>query len=157
MRTSSRSSNAAPCSAVSAPPAPPSTRATSVAKCQPPASTSAAGPSAIITPCPISTTRSANSAANSVSCVATSTAAPDSAASRLSRRASASLRRASIPRVGSSRHDEREPPPVEHQLEREPLALAAGEVARVRVDARAEPRRGDRPRPRLVAHVLVDR
>src|SRR5205085_11486121 len=69
--TSSRSSSAAPWSGVSAPPAPPSTRATSVLTCHPPVRTSPTGPSAITSPWPSSTARSASWAANSVSCVAT--------------------------------------------------------------------------------------
>ena len=61
----------APCSGVSAPPAPPSTRATWVAKYQPPASTSCGAASATGRPSPSRITRVANAAANSASWVAT--------------------------------------------------------------------------------------
>ena len=77
-------------------------RATSVAKYQPPERISAALPSAIATPSPISTTRRAKAAANSTSWVATTTPAPRPARPSISSTRSC-LRARSIPRVGSSR------------------------------------------------------
>ena len=88
-------------------------------------------PSAITSPWPISTTRSANAAANSVSWVATTTAAPAAASS-----ASARRQRLLVDAVHPARRlveqDGRDGPRRQHDLEREPLALAAGQVARVR-------------------------
>src|SRR6185312_2099889 len=78
------------------------TRATSVAKYQPPERMSALGPSAITIPSPRRTTRSANSAANSTSWVAIKIAAP-CAARRSTSAWRSSLRPRSMPRVGSSR------------------------------------------------------
>src|SRR6201999_1097293 len=91
----------APCSGVTMP-GTSRTRATSVAKYQPPERISALGPSAITTPSPRRTTRPANSAANSTSWVAMRTAAPCAARPSISATRS-SLRPRSIPRVGSSR------------------------------------------------------
>ena len=95
-----RGAAAAPCSGVTTP-GRSRTRATSVAKYQPPERTSAAGPSAITTPSPSRTTRSANSEANSTSWVATTTPAPRPAMAPISS-TSSSLRPRSMPRVGSS-------------------------------------------------------
>src|SRR6201999_1800117 len=93
--------SAAPCSGVTMP-GRSRTRATSVAKYQPPERTSAAGPSAITTPSPSRTTRPAKAAANSTSWVATTTPAP-APTRRQIRPTSSSLRPRSMPRVGSSR------------------------------------------------------
>ena len=57
------------------------------------------------------------------------------------RSASASLCARSMPRVGSSRQHAPRRAAAEHDLERQPLALAAGEVARVRVAAAGQARR----------------
>src|SRR5262249_21916843 len=52
--------------------------------------------------------------------------------------------------------DHRTRPAGQHDLEREPLALAAGEVARVRIAAAAEPRAHESGLTRLLTRVLVD-
>ena len=112
---------------------PPSTRAVCVAKYQPPPSTSAVGASATGRPSPSRIVRSAKAAANSASCVATSTAVPPRRELAQARGERAPWPR-SMPRVGSSRQTATGGVAGrEHELEREPLALAAGQVARVAV------------------------
>ena len=113
-----------------------------------------AGPSAIARPSASSTTRSATAAANSGSCVATSTAAPPRRA-RAAARPASPLAARSMPRVGSSRQMHRgRLVAVQHDRERQPLALAAGEIARVAVDeGRGRRARARRREPRR--HALV--
>ena len=72
------------------------------------------------------------------------------------RAVSASLWMRSMPRVGSSSSTAAAGGAGEHHLEREPLALAAGEVARVGVLAAGEPGARTPPGARLVDGVLVD-
>ena len=121
-------STRAPSSGSSA--APSVTRATSVEKWRPPASTSCGEPSAITTPWPSSTMRSASEAANSVSCVATITAAP-----RLGELGGAGgqlvLVDAVHPARGLVEQHHRRGLARQHHLQREALALAAREVARI--------------------------
>ena len=96
-------------------------------------------------------------AANSASCVATTIAA-----ARRGERAQLRGERGLVRAVHPARRlvEADAPPggsPCEHDREREPLALAAGEVARVAVGERAEPGRGERLRRQLVADALVQR
>ena len=92
-------------------------------------------------------------AANSASWVATSTAIPAAASSRRCA-ASASLWPRSMPRVGSSRQTTAGGSPCRTMLEREPLALAAGQVARVAVGERGEAGGLERFGGQLVADAL---
>ena len=121
--------------------APPSTRAVWVAKYQPPPSTSAVGASATGRPSPSRIVRSAHAAANSASWVATSTAV---AARR--QLAQPGGEPGAVAAVHAARRlveadDGGRLAGGEHELEREPLALAAGHVARVAVGERAGARR----------------
>ena len=134
---------------------PPRMRAVWVAKYQPPPRTSAVGASATGAPSPSRTVRSAQAAENSASWVATSTAAPAAASAR-SRSASSSLWPRSMPRVGSSSRTAAGRLALQHDRQREPLALAAGEVARVAVGERAEPGRLERRGRKLLPHALGD-
>ena len=90
---------AAPCSGATMP-GRSSTRATSVAKYQPPIPSST-GPSAMTQPSP-SNTRSADAAANSTSCVADAAAAAAGKVLDNAEPTRSSRRARSIPRVGSS-------------------------------------------------------
>ena len=90
-----------------------------------------------------------------MSWVATTTAAP--ALARLEMRSvRASLWARSMPRVGSSSSTTATVAGREHHLERQPLALAAGQVARVGLAAAAEAGRDEPVRAGLLARVLVD-
>ena len=115
-------------------------RAVSVAKYQPPASSSAVGP--VGDHAPVGEQhrpRRRTSAANSASCVATSTAIPCAARSR-SQRGELGLRGpVHAPRRLVEREHRGRLAAAEHDRQREALALAAGEVARVALGERAEP------------------
>src|SRR3954467_2586398 len=158
-----RRRRSAPSSGVSAP----TIRAVSVAKYQPPVSTSAVAPSAIGRPSASRTTRSANAAANSVSCVATRTATPAAASARR-RSARSPLTARSMPRVGSSRQTaaggSRAPLTIPSASRRRPppraggggrLAPAPGGVARVGGGEPLEADGGERVGRGLVGDALV--
>ena len=117
------------------------------------------GPSATTTPSPSSTTRSAKAAANSTSWVATTTAAPAPARPRSARRGRPCGRGpcpASARRARRARAARRRPSARQHDRERQPLPLAAGEVARVGVDRHARARRSAAPRPRVPRQLVAD-
>ena len=158
-----RAGGPTPCSGVTTP-GTSRTRATSVAKYQPPERISAAGPSAITTPSPSRTTRSAKAAANSTSWVATTTAAPPRGEplDQLDEVVLAGAVHAPGRLVEGDQAGQRVAvhPPRERDRQGQPLALAAGEVARVAVDRVLQPDRPQRRLPRhprqLVADPLAD-
>ena len=130
-------------------------RAVWVAKYQPPPSTSAVGASATGAPSPSRTVRSAHRAANSASWVATSTAAPAAASSR-----SRVGERVLVAAVHAARRlveaDHGGRLALQDDREREPLALAAGEVARVAVGECGEAGGLERLGGQLLPHPLGD-
>ena len=92
------------------------------------------------------TTRSASAAANSASCVATSTATPRAGELAQAARRASPLAARSMPRVGSSSSSAAGGVvAAEDDRQREPLALAAGEVARVAVAEAGRARRARAP------------
>ena len=141
-------------------PSPPRIRATSVAKYQPPESISSAARRRSARRRRAAPPGRRTRAANSTSWVATSTAAPRAGELAEPARRARPCGPRSMPRVGSSRQTMpgalAGAAPGHHDRQREPLALAAGEVARVALGRPLEARRGQRRAPAVARQLLVD-